>query len=59
MGSLIDDEILDTFAIVAAADKVAAKVRERYEGVVDRVMLTLPPRMSDEVAATVLESFRD
>jgi probable F420-dependent oxidoreductase len=38
MGSLIDDEILDAFAVVAPIDKAAAALRARYDSVVDRVM---------------------
>ncbi|MFV8320428.1 LLM class F420-dependent oxidoreductase [Mycobacterium sp. 23] len=38
MGSLIDDEILGTFAVVGAADEVGAALRARCEGVADRVL---------------------
>ena len=40
MGELIGDEILDTFVIVAAPDKVAEKMLDRYGDMVDRVSLT-------------------
>jgi probable F420-dependent oxidoreductase len=36
MRDLVDDEVLATFAVVAAPSDVAAKVRDRYEGLVDR-----------------------
>jgi probable F420-dependent oxidoreductase len=36
MRDLVDDEVLGTFAVVAAPDDVAAQVRRRYNGVVDR-----------------------
>ena len=32
MGALIDDEILDTFAVVAPIDKLAAKMYSRHSG---------------------------
>lgn len=38
MGSLIDDEILGTFAVVGPADEVGAALRARCEGVADRVL---------------------
>jgi probable F420-dependent oxidoreductase len=37
MGDLIDDSMLDAFAVVAEPDQVAAKLRQRYTGLVDRV----------------------
>ena len=37
MGELIDDEMLDTFAVVAEPDKVAAGIRARYGDCVDRM----------------------
>jgi len=38
MGSLIDDEALAAFAVVGPVDTVAAALRDRCEGVVDRVL---------------------
>ena len=45
MGSLIDDEILEAFAVVAPIDEVAAKIRDRCDGVIDRVMVGFPARL--------------
>jgi probable F420-dependent oxidoreductase len=42
MASLIDDEILDAFAIVAAPEQIAAELHRRYGDVVQRVSLYLP-----------------
>ena len=36
MRDLVDDEVLGTFAVVAGPDDVAAQVRQRYDGLVDR-----------------------
>jgi probable F420-dependent oxidoreductase len=36
MRDLVDDEVLTAFAVVAEPDDVAAGVRDRYEGLVDR-----------------------
>lgn len=37
MGELISDEMLNEFAVVAPADELAAAVKARYEGLLDRV----------------------
>jgi probable F420-dependent oxidoreductase len=37
MGELIDDEVLHAFAIVCEPDQVAAAVKARFDGLVDRV----------------------
>ncbi len=37
MGQLIDDDILKTFAVVGTPTQVAAQIRDRYQGKVDRV----------------------
>ncbi|MBN1146438.1 MAG: TIGR03617 family F420-dependent LLM class oxidoreductase [Anaerolineales bacterium] len=42
MTSLIDDEILAAFAVVADAADLAAALKERYQGLVDRLGLYLP-----------------
>lgn len=36
MGELIDDEVLEAFAVVAPPDEVAGAVLERWDGLVDR-----------------------
>jgi len=46
MGTLIDDEILDAFAVVAPTDKLAAALQSRCDGVIDRVMPSFPPALS-------------
>ena len=42
MGSLINDEILETFAVVAPSERLGAAVRERYQGLADRLTLYIP-----------------
>jgi probable F420-dependent oxidoreductase len=41
MAALIDDEILNTFAVVGSPEKVAIELKRRYGGMVHR--LTVPP----------------
>ncbi len=42
MATLIDDEILNAFAVVATTDKLAAALKDRCDGVIDRVMPSFP-----------------
>ncbi|MBC8496990.1 MAG: TIGR03617 family F420-dependent LLM class oxidoreductase [Chloroflexi bacterium] len=42
MPDLISDEILTTFAVVAASEEVPYALRERYEGLADRLGLYIP-----------------
>ncbi len=48
MGELIDDDILNAFAIVCPIDKVATEVRNRYEGIIDRFSFYAPYKMEPE-----------
>ncbi|MGV0791725.1 LLM class F420-dependent oxidoreductase [Mycolicibacterium sp. XJ1819] len=58
MGRLVDDEILQTFAVVAPIDKVAGKIRDRCDGVIDRVMVGFPSSVDDETVTAVLKQVR-
>jgi alkanesulfonate monooxygenase SsuD/methylene tetrahydromethanopterin reductase-like flavin-dependent oxidoreductase (luciferase family) len=42
MGERISDEILEAFAVVAEPEKVPGALKERFGGVVDRVLCTFP-----------------
>jgi probable F420-dependent oxidoreductase len=44
MGTLIDDDVLDTFAIVAEPEQIAPRMQERYGDVVDRISFYIPHR---------------
>ncbi len=37
LNNLVDDEVLNTFAVVGSPTEVAAKIQERYQGKVERV----------------------
>ena len=54
MGDLIDDEVLDTFAIVGDAETIADKIVSRYAGLVDRVQISLD-NLSDEDARALVQ----
>ena len=55
MGGLIDDEMLNTFAVVAEPDQVAAEVLRRYRDLFTRMHVYLKA----ELDADVLDSIRD
>jgi probable F420-dependent oxidoreductase len=58
MGSLIDDEMLEAFAVVAPVEKLAAALLSRYDGVIDRVMPALPRALSNATVTAVLQELR-
>jgi probable F420-dependent oxidoreductase len=59
MGSLIDDEILAAFAVVAPLDEVAAKIRDRCDGVIDRVLVGFPSSVPEDTVSAVLRELRE
>lgn len=58
MGTLIDDEVLAEFAVVAPLSELAAALRKRCDGVIDRVLMTLPAGTPDDVVAEFLDRLR-
>ena len=58
MGSLIDDEMLAAFAVVGPVDTVAAVLKSRCEGAVDRV-LPIFPTASKSCISAALKEFRE
>jgi len=59
MTLLIDDEMLDTFAVVGTLDTIAAEVRARYGGLVDRFNVYAPSGIDAERWAEILAGFKD
>ena len=51
--------MLDTFAVVGTLDTIAAKVRARYGGVVDRFNVYAPAGIGADRWAEVLAGFRE
>jgi probable F420-dependent oxidoreductase len=58
MAGLIDDEVLNTFAVVAPIDDVAGIVLKRFGDVVDRFNFYAPYPMEPERWAEVLAGFK-
>ncbi|MCV7101595.1 LLM class F420-dependent oxidoreductase [Mycobacterium palustre] len=55
MGSLIDDDMLAAFAVVGPVDTVAAALRSRCQGAVDRVLPIFPAATKACVSAALKE----
>jgi probable F420-dependent oxidoreductase len=59
MGTLIDDDVLDAFAVVAPLDELAGALRRRCEGTIDRVLPSFPAAVSAVTVNAVLREFRE
>ena len=58
MAELIDDDVLNTFAVIGPLDDIAGKVLERFGGLVDRFNFYAPYPMAPERWAEVLAGFK-
>jgi len=58
MALLIDDEMLNTFAVVGEIGDIAGQVRHRFDGIVDRFNFYAPYPMEPERWAEVLAGFK-
>ena len=60
MADLISDEMLDTYAVTATADTIAARLHERYEGLLDRTAFYQPSKqqaLDDPRLPRVIQTF--
>jgi probable F420-dependent oxidoreductase len=55
MSRMIDDEVLDTFAVRGEPGQVPAMLEERFGDMVDRVSLYMPYTAADEVVQSVVK----
>ncbi len=58
MGELIDDDMLDAFAVVAEPAELGSALHERYGDVVDRISFYAPYQSDPETWLPVLESLK-
>jgi hypothetical protein len=58
MGELIDDDILNTFAVVAAPEDVAPELGRRYGDIVTRISFYAPVDRDAERWAPVMNALR-
>ena len=57
MGELIDDDVLNAFAVVSPLDGVAAEVKRRVGDVVDRFSFYAPYKVDPEMWSSVVAGF--
>ncbi len=53
LGDLIDDEVLETLAVVGELDRVGAAVRHRFGGLASRVVLSIPYAADDQLGLDI------
>lgn len=60
MPGLIDDEMLETFSVLGAAEELGPKMLDRYQGLTDRLTLYIPftPGERDSFWQSFLRSFQ-
>lgn len=58
MGDLVDDDVVDAFAVVAEPERLAAGIRRRYGDLVDRVSFYAPGGADPATWPRVLASLR-
>lgn len=58
MTGLIDDEILNTFAVVGEPKAVAVEIVQRFSGLVDRFTLYTPFPLDDTARACIVEGIK-
>jgi probable F420-dependent oxidoreductase len=58
MGELINDEILEEFAVVAPFDELPGVYRRWISGLADRTNIAIPPGVSHEQAASFISQIR-
>lgn len=61
MASLISDDMLKTFAVVASPSEVAPALKERYDGLADRLAIYMPfiPGLKDGFWHEVVDGMRE
>jgi probable F420-dependent oxidoreductase len=58
MGTLIDDEVLNTFAVVGPPESIAPELGRRYGDVIDRLSFYAPYQSDPDRWATVIEALK-
>ena len=58
MGDLIDDEMLEAFAVVGEPDEVGRRLLQRYGGLVTRLGLYTPYLLDDETRRRIVSDLR-
>ena len=58
MGGLVDDDMLDAFAVVGEPEQLPVKLHERYGDIIDRIRFYVPYQSDPERWAAVMEGLK-
>ena len=58
MGALIDDDVLHTIAACGTPAEVAAHIRDRVDGIADRICIYQPGPIAAESLAQIVDALR-
>jgi hypothetical protein len=58
MGDLVDDEVLNTFAVVGPPESIAPELGRRYGDVIDRLSFYAPYQSDPDRWTTVMEALK-
>jgi hypothetical protein len=58
MGELVDDDVLEAFAVSGEPEEIPVRMLERYGDVVDRISFYAPYKSDPERWGRVLEGFK-
>jgi probable F420-dependent oxidoreductase len=58
LGSMIDDEVLNTFAVIGTPEEAIAEVKKRYGDVCTRITMIVPPERDETRWARLFEELR-
>ncbi len=58
LGSMIDDEVLHTFAVVGTPEDAIAEVKKRYGDICTRITLVIPPERDEARWAKLFDELR-
>ena len=54
MPALVTDDMIDAFAVVCRPQELSARLREKYEGILDRITLYVPFSLDDQALWRIL-----
>jgi probable F420-dependent oxidoreductase len=58
LGDAVDDEVLNTFAVIGSPEEAIEEVKRRYGDVATRITLALPPKRDEQRWASLFDSLR-
>lgn len=58
LGGMIDDEVLNTFAVIGTPEEAIAEVKKRYGDVCTRITLIVPPKRDEQRWAGLFDELR-